>query len=75
MTETRNKKEYFDLDEVLDSEVKFGKYQIAQFLLIAFPIFLNGIFSSSFIFTAGSLNYRFKNICESDFVDKHEYFH
>lgn len=50
--------EYFDLDEVLESEIKFGKYQIFQFLLIAFPIFLNGIFTSSYIFTAGSLNYR-----------------
>lgn len=48
----------FDLDEVLDAEVKFGKYQIVQFMLIAFPIFLNGIFSSSYIFTAGTLNYR-----------------
>lgn len=58
MTEPRDNKDYFDLDEVLEAEVKFGKYQIAQFLLIAFPIFLNGILSSSYIFTAGSLNYR-----------------
>lgn len=58
MTETKDKSKYFDLDEVLDDEVKFGKYQIVQFLLIAFPIFLNGIFSSSYIFTAGTLNYR-----------------
>lgn len=50
--------EYFDLDEVLESEVKFGKYQVKQFLLIAFPIFLNGIFSNAYIFTAGTLNYR-----------------
>lgn len=56
----RDKSEYFDLDEVLDAEVKFGKYQIVQFLLIAFPIFLNGIFSSSYIFTAGTLNYRWR---------------
>lgn len=53
------KSEYFDLDEVLDSEIKFGKYQIFQFLLIAFPIFLNGIFTSTYIFTAGTLNYRY----------------
>lgn len=52
------KKEYFDLDDVLESEIKFGKYQIFQFLLIAFPIFLNGIFTSAYIFTAGTLNYR-----------------
>lgn len=58
MIMARDKSEYFDLDEVLDAEVKFGKYQIVQFLLIAFPIFLNGIFSSSYIFTAGTLNYR-----------------
>lgn len=48
----------FDLDAVLDNEIKFGKYQIFIFILIAFPIALNGIFSNSYIFTAGSLNYR-----------------
>lgn len=52
-----NQKEYFDLDEVLEKEIKFGKYQIVQFILIAFPIFLNGVYSS-YIFTAGNLNYR-----------------
>jgi hypothetical protein len=48
----------FDLDEVLDKEIKFGKYQLLIFALIAFPIALNGIFSNAYIFTAGKLNYR-----------------
>lgn len=48
----------FDLDEVLDREIKFGSFQILIFILMAFPIFLNGIASSSYIFTAGNLNYR-----------------
>ncbi|CAG9808337.1 unnamed protein product [Chironomus riparius] len=48
----------FDLDETLDNEIKFGKYQLIIFGLIAFPIALNGIFSNAYIFTAGSLNYR-----------------
>ncbi|CAO1437133.1 unnamed protein product [Diamesa serratosioi] len=47
----------FNLDSLLD-EIKFGKYQMFIFVLIAFPIALNGIFSSSYIFTAGNLNYR-----------------
>lgn len=54
----RDRKNYFDLDEVLETEIKFGRYQIVQLFLIGFPIFLNGIFCSSYIFTAGSLNYR-----------------
>jgi hypothetical protein len=54
---TKENKETFDLDEVLE-EIKFGKFQIIVFALIAFPIFLNGIFSSAYIFTAGTLNYR-----------------
>lgn len=58
-TSDRLKSDYFDLDEVLESEIKFGKYQIFQFLLIAFPIFLNGIFTSTYIFTAGTVNYRY----------------
>ena len=48
----------FDLDETLDNEIKFGKYQLVIFGLIAFPIALNGIFSNAYIFTAGNLNYR-----------------
>jgi hypothetical protein len=48
----------FDLDEILDNEVKFGKYQIMIFVLIALPIALNGIYSNAYIFTAGSVNYR-----------------
>lgn len=48
----------FDLDETLDNEIKFGKYQIFIFLLIAFPIALNGIYSGAYVFTAGYLNYR-----------------
>lgn len=57
MTDEKNKREYFDLDEVLETEIAFGKYQIIQFLLIAFPIFLNGVYNA-YIFTAGTLNYR-----------------
>ncbi|KAG5672758.1 hypothetical protein PVAND_002855 [Polypedilum vanderplanki] len=55
-----SEKQNFDLDEVLDKEIKFGKYQIIIFVLIAFPITLNGVYSSAYIFTAGNLNYRCK---------------
>lgn len=60
MTKSPDKKDCFDLDEVLDGEVKFGTFQVLIFFLIAFPIFLNGIASNSYIFTAGTLNYRWK---------------
>lgn len=55
---TSDEKCKFDLDETLDNEIKFGKYQLIIFGLIAFPIALNGIFSNAYIFTAGNLNYR-----------------
>lgn len=58
MSEEQSPAKYFDLDEVLEKEVKFGKFQVLIFFFIAFPIFLNGISSSSYIFTAGTLNYR-----------------
>lgn len=48
----------FDLDAVLDNEIKFGKYQWFIFLLIALPLTANGVFSNAYIFTAGYLNYR-----------------
>lgn len=54
---TRDEKE-FDLDATLDNEIKFGKYQMLIFVLIALPLTLNGIFSNAYIFTAGILNYR-----------------
>jgi hypothetical protein len=57
MTENGEKHE-FDLDTVLEKEIKFGKYQILIFIIIALPIFMNGIYTGSYIFTAGSLNYR-----------------
>lgn len=56
------KMQEFDLDEVLDKEIKFGKYQLFIFALIAFPIALNGIFSNAFVFTAGNLNYRWVSL-------------
>lgn len=50
--------DHFDLDEVLEKEIKFGAFQISIFALISLPVFLNGIACSSYIFTAGTLNYR-----------------
>lgn len=47
----------FDLDAIL-GELKFGKFQIQLMLLIGFPILINAILSSSYIFTAANLNYR-----------------
>ena len=48
----------FDLDSILDNEIKFGKYQWLIFLFIALPLVLSGVIGSSYVFTAGVLNYR-----------------
>lgn len=47
----------YDLDAVL-AELKFGKFQIKLFLLIGFPILINAILSSGYIFTAAQIAYR-----------------
>lgn len=60
MSRDGDSKMFFDLDDVLENEIKFGRFQIVIFFLIAFPIFLNGISSSSYIFTAGTVNYRYR---------------
>ncbi|CRK94736.1 CLUMA_CG008236, isoform A, partial [Clunio marinus] len=54
----KNSGNVIDLDNILENEVKFGKFQIIIILLIAFPIFLNGVQTITFIFAAGNLNYR-----------------
>lgn len=60
MSRDGDSKMFFDLDDVLENEIKFGRFQIVIFFLIAFPIFLNGISSNSYIFTAGTVNYRYR---------------
>ena len=51
----------FDLDSILDNEIKFGKYQYLILILISFPLILSGVMGGSYIFTAASLNYRWMN--------------
>ncbi|GLH00664.1 Organic cation transporter protein [Gryllus bimaculatus] len=47
-----------DLDEILEEVGQFGKYQITSYLLISLPIFFTVISGTSYVFTAGDLDYR-----------------
>lgn len=47
-----------DLDEILEELGQFGKYQVTTYLLISLPIFFTVISGTSYVFTAGELDYR-----------------
>ncbi|XP_068084758.1 organic cation transporter protein isoform X2 [Anabrus simplex] len=47
-----------DLDEILQELGQFGRYQVMSYLLISLPIFFTVISGTSYVFTAGDLNYR-----------------
>ncbi|XP_052891995.1 organic cation transporter protein-like [Anopheles moucheti] len=47
-----------DLDEVLHEIGQFGLFQIKQYGLMVLPIMFNALFTLSYIFTAGNLEYR-----------------
>lgn len=56
------------LDNILVHIGQFGKYQMINYLILAFPMFLNSIFSVTYVFTASSVTHRC-NITECDTVD------
>ncbi|XP_050079873.1 uncharacterized protein LOC126567701 [Anopheles maculipalpis] len=47
-----------DLDEVLQEIGQFGLFQMKQYGLMVLPIIFNALFTLSYIFTAGNLEYR-----------------
>ncbi|KAJ9596866.1 hypothetical protein L9F63_012122 [Diploptera punctata] len=47
-----------ELDEVLDKVGHFGKFQVINYTLIGITILLSSVYSLSYIFTAGDLEYR-----------------
>uniref|UniRef100_A0A1L8DER5 Putative synaptic vesicle transporter sv2 major facilitator superfamily n=1 Tax=Nyssomyia neivai TaxID=330878 RepID=A0A1L8DER5_9DIPT len=51
-----NKK--FDLDYLIDQIGPFGKFQLANYALICYPIILVAMYSLNFVFVAGGLDYR-----------------
>lgn len=55
------------LDSILVHIGQFGKYQMLNYLVLALPMFLNSIFSVTYVFTASSVTHRC-NITECDSV-------
>lgn len=53
------------LDSILVHIGQFGKYQMLNYLILALPMFLNSIFSVTYVFTASSVLHRC-NITECD---------
>ncbi|XP_061517658.1 organic cation transporter protein [Anopheles gambiae] len=47
-----------DLDGVLHEIGQFGRFQVRQYGLMVLPIIFNALFTLSYIFTAGNLEYR-----------------
>lgn len=47
-----------DLDGVLQEIGQFGLFQMKQYGLMVLPIIFNALFTLSYIFTAGNLEYR-----------------
>lgn len=46
------------LDAILKELGYFGKYNIVNYALLLFPVFLAGMFGSVFVFEASDINYR-----------------
>jgi hypothetical protein len=47
-----------DLDNILDEVGHFGKFQAINYVLVGFPILLSAAVTLSYVFTAGTLEYR-----------------
>lgn len=47
-----------NLDGVLEEVGRFGRFQMRQYALMILPIIFNALFTLSYVFTAGNLNYR-----------------
>lgn len=52
------KQQDLDLDGVLKELGQFGKFQLINYLFICLPILFSAIFTVSYVFTAGQLEYR-----------------
>ncbi|XP_063367901.1 organic cation transporter protein-like [Cydia amplana] len=53
-------KDTIDLDRILQQLGPFGKYNIVNYALLLFPIYLAGMYGSVFVFEASDINYRCK---------------
>lgn len=52
------KQQDLDLDSVLRELGQFGKFQLINYLFICLPILFSAIFTLSYVFTAGQVEYR-----------------
>ncbi|XP_047996361.1 organic cation transporter protein-like [Leguminivora glycinivorella] len=55
-----SKETAIDLDRILKQLGPFGKYNIVNYALLLFPIYLAGMFGSVFVFEATDISYRCK---------------
>lgn len=73
MSVNRNKE--FDLDLLIQQIGPFGKYQLLNFLLICIVVTITAMYTLTFIFTAGDLEYRCRiPECDMDKSNLHEAF-
>lgn len=47
------------LDTILEQLGPFGRYNIVNYALLLFPIYLAGMYGSVFVFEASDINYRY----------------
>lgn len=47
------------LDKILEQLGPFGRYNIVNYALLLFPIYLAGMYGSVFVFEASDINYRY----------------
>lgn len=65
-TETPVKK-INDIEYILkDIGGSFGKFQLYNYVLISVPLFMTGLFSLTYVFTAMNLDYRYSAILHSN---------
>ncbi|GBP83870.1 hypothetical protein EVAR_65689_1 [Eumeta japonica] len=53
-----------DLDSIWERLGTFGKYNIVNYVLLLFPIYLAGMYGTGYVFEAPDLNYRIKPASE-----------
>lgn len=47
------------LDTILEHLGAFGRYNIVNYMLLLFPVYLAGMYGSVFVFEASDVNYRY----------------
>lgn len=58
------------LDTILEQLGAFGRYNIVNYALLLFPIYLAGMYGSIFVFEASDINYRYVQHIFNKHIDK-----